>query len=120
MWFWKKQSWLERERLHLNSVVLKLEVSPMQCCQDMFGIRKSLYDRDLHLDELHAASSFEAVSRFNGIARYSNLRRDVIPWAIKNTLAFHSNFRLGAGHHRLRLILAGGCDLVSPLVRSDP
>jgi len=35
MWFWKKQSWLELERLHLNSIVLKLEVSPMQCCQDM-------------------------------------------------------------------------------------
>src|SRR5580704_16329503 len=30
MWFWKKQSWVGLERLHPNSVVLKLEVSPMQ------------------------------------------------------------------------------------------
>jgi hypothetical protein len=74
MWFRKKQSWLELERLHLNSVVLKLEVSPMQCCQDMLEICKSLYDLDLPIDELHAASSIEAVSRFNGIARDSNSR----------------------------------------------
>jgi hypothetical protein len=46
------------------------------------------------IDELHAASSLEAVSRSNRIARDSNFRHHVVLWAIQNALDFHSDFRL--------------------------
>jgi hypothetical protein len=46
------------------------------------------------IDELHAASSIEAVSRFNEIARDPIPVTNVVLWAIQNALVFHSDFRL--------------------------